>query len=370
MKNLTGIILIVAVIVCNGIIWILVKPKQTTSTVQKNVKVTAIECIQASFQERNIPFSSPAYQQPNYTSNMIFEVSGNLLAGDKKWRVGETFKANDLLCILSSDAAYYMLTEKKQLLIRDFGDVFSQIENRFPQEKAKWYAFLEKITPSTKIPSLPTFSSNEERVFMAELGLTASYYAIKTLENNMKKYFYLAPFDGKIIAVNYQLGAFIEKGKTIATLVKESTPEFVVYVETKHVNKYVSAKEINLKSNETFYGKATFTKIGQANIKTPEITPLNYKMAKKENGTIPLNVMAYLNEKEKIAGYMLPNNAVSGNKVCLVSNGMVQHKTIKIIREINDSILVTGITKEDVIASKFIVITGSPNKKFKVIKHN
>ncbi|MCF8330726.1 MAG: HlyD family efflux transporter periplasmic adaptor subunit [Crocinitomicaceae bacterium] len=370
MKNLTGIILIVAVIVCNGIIWILVKPKQTTSTVQKNDKVTSIECIQASFQERNIPFSSPAYQEPNYTSNIIFEVSGNLTVGDKEWQVGQTFKANDLLCVLSSDAAYYMLTEKKQLLISDFGDVFSQIENRFPQEKAKWYAFLEKITPSTKIPSLPNFSSNEERIFMAELGLMASYYAIKTLENNMKNYFYTAPFDGKIIAVNYQLGAYIEKGKTIATLVKESTPEFVVYVETKHVNKYVSAKEINLKSNETFYGKATFTKIGQADIKTPEITPLYYKMAKKENGIIPLNVMAYLNEKEKITGYMLPNNAVSGNKVCLLSNGMIQHKTIKIIREINDSILVTGITKQDVIASKFIVITGSPNKKFNVIKHN
>ena len=101
MKNLTGIILIVAVIVCNGIIWMIVKPKQTTSTVQKNEVATSIECIQASLQERNIPFSSPAYQEPNYTSNIIFQVSGNLLAGDKEWRVGQTFKANDLLCILT-----------------------------------------------------------------------------------------------------------------------------------------------------------------------------------------------------------------------------------------------------------------------------
>jgi hypothetical protein len=369
MKNLTGIIIIVAVILCNAIIWMTVKAKQTPPVVQKNESSTSIECIQASFQERAFPFSSPAYQEPTYTSNIIFEVSGNLAVGDKKWRVGEEFKANELLCLLSSDAAYYTLTEKKQLLIREFGNVFAQIDAKFPQERDKWYAFIEKITPSTKIPSLPNFSSNEERIFMAELGLTASYYAIKTLENSMKNYFFTAPFDGKIIAVNYQLGAYIEKGKTIAIIEKTNTPEFIVYVETKHVNKYVSAKEINLKSNETFYGKATFTKIGQAAIKSPEITPLYYKMAKKGNGIIPLNVIAYLNENEKLAGYMLPNNALSGNKVSILTNGMIQHKTIKIIREINDSILVTGITKEDMITSKFIAFSGSPHKQFKATRN-
>jgi hypothetical protein len=370
MKNLTCIILIVAVIICNGIIWMIVKPKQTTTTVQKNEVAISIECIQASFQERNIPFSSRANRIPNFTSNIIFEVTGNLSVGDKKWRVGETFKANELLCIVSSDAAYYILTEKKQLLIREFGNVFAQIENRFPQEKDKWYAFLEKITPSTKTPSLPNFSSNEERIFMAELGLMTSYYAIKTLENNMKKYFYIAPFDGKIIAINFQLGAYIEKRNIVAILEKESAPEFVIYVETRHVDRYIDAKEINLKSNEKLVGKALFTKMGQADINTPKITPLYYKMVQKKNSITPTILIAYLNENEKVAGYMLPNNAVSGNKVCLVTNGMIQHKTIKIIREINDSILVTGITKEGVIASKFIVITGSPNKKFNVIKHN
>jgi uncharacterized protein YxeA len=83
MKNLTGIIIIVAVILCNAIIWMTVKAKQTPPIVQKNESSTSIECIQASFQERVFPFSSPAYQEPTYTSNIIFEVSGNLAVGDK-----------------------------------------------------------------------------------------------------------------------------------------------------------------------------------------------------------------------------------------------------------------------------------------------
>ena len=64
--------------------------------------------------------------------------------------------------------------------------------------------------------------------------------------------------------------------------------------------------------------------------------------------------VAYLHEKEHVSGYIVPKNAVSGNKICLVKGEVLIHKTISIVKELGDSIFIHGLEKNDQYAIEFI----------------
>ena len=355
MKKSYYIYFILLVLGINVMIWYLIKPSGSkTIKKEKESLSTLIQYSTANYEERDFPIYSNAYWDLPFTSNLLFEVSGKLEPGAINWAIGQNFKANEIVCSLNAEAAYYNLTEKKQALIQDFGSVFAEIETKFPTEKDKWYSFLEKISPGTKIPSLPAFSSENERIFMSEAGLLSTYYAIKQLEINMKNYYFLAPYDGKIASINFQLGSYIGKTNIVAQLEKNTPPTLVVHVPNSLVDKYIKAAVVSVKSGNTNYGNANFQKQGSANEKTNGFTPLYYKMKLNKLPNTTNEYVAYLHEKEHVSGYIVPKNAVSGNKICLVKGEVLIHKTISIVKELGDSIFIHGLEKNDQYAIEFI----------------
>ena len=355
MKKSYYIYFILLVLGINVMIWYLIKPSGSkTIKKEKESLSTLIQYSTANYEERDFPIYSNAYWDLPFTSNLLFEVSGKLEPSAINWAIGQNFKANEIVCSLNAEAAYYNLTEKKQALIQDFGSVFAEIETKFPTEKDKWYSFLEKISPGTKIPSLPAFSSENERIFMSEAGLLSTYYAIKQLEINMKNYYFLAPYDGKIASINFQLGSYIGKNNIVAQLEKNTPPTLVVHVPNSLVEKYIKAAVVSVKLGNRNYGNANFQKQGFANEKTNGFTPLYYKMKLNKLPNTTNEYVAYLHEKEHVSGYIVPKNAVSGNKICLVKGEVLIHKTISIVKELGDSIFIHGLEKNDQYAIEFI----------------
>ena len=352
-------------------IWFLIKPSGSKIIKKEKESLsTLIQYSTAKYEERDFPIYSNAYWDLPFTSNLIFEVSGKLEPSAINWAIGQNFKENEIVCSLNAEAAYYNLTEKKQALIQDFGSVFAEIETKFPTEKDKWYSFLEKISPGSKMPSLPGFSSENERIFMSEAGLLKTYYAIKQLEINMKNYYFLAPYDGKIASINFQLGSYIGEKNIVAQLEKNTPPTLVVYVPNSLVDKYLKAAVVSVKSGNTNYGNANFQKQGSANEKTNGFTPLYYKIKLNKLPNTTSECVAYLHEKEHVSGYIVPKNAVSGNKICLVKGQVLIHKTISIVKELGDSIFIHGLEKNDQYAIEFISGKGEGIFVFKAEKQH
>jgi hypothetical protein len=215
---------------------------------------------------------------------------------------------------------------------------------------------------------LPRFSSENERIFMSEAGLLSTYYAIKQLEINMKNYYFLAPYDGKIASINFQLGSYIGQKNIVAQLEKNTPPTLVVQVPNSLVDKYIKAAVVSVKSGNANYGNANFQKQGSANEKTNGFTPLYYKMKLNKLPNTTIEYVAYLHEKEHVSGYIVPKNAVSGNKICLVKGEVLIHKTISIVKELGDSIFIHGLEMNDQYAIEFISGKGEGIFMFKAEK--
>lgn len=355
MKKSYYIYFILLVLGMNIMIWYFITPSGSKKVKKEKESLsTLIQYSEAKYEERDFPIYSNAYWDLPFTSNLVFEVSGKLQPSDIKWVIGQQFKANEIVCSLNAEAAYYNLTEKKQALIQDFGSVFAEIETKFPFEQEKWYSFLEKISPGTKIPSLPAFSSENERIFMSKTGLLSTYYTIKQLEINMKNYYFLAPYDGKIASINFQLGSYIGEKNIVAQLEKNTPSTLVVNVPNSLVEKYIKAAVVSVKSGNRNYGNANYQKQGIANEKTNGFTPLYYNMKLHKLPNTSIEYVAFLREKEHVSGYIVPKNAVSGNKICLVQGEVLIHKTIRTLKELGDSIFILGLEKNDQYAIQFV----------------
>ena len=115
MKKSYYIYFILLVLGINVMIWYLIKPSGSkTIKKEKESLSTLIQYSTANYEERDFPIYSNAYWDLPFTSNLLFEVSGKLEPGAINWAIGQNFKANEIVCSLNAEAAYYNLTEKKQ----------------------------------------------------------------------------------------------------------------------------------------------------------------------------------------------------------------------------------------------------------------
>jgi multidrug efflux pump subunit AcrA (membrane-fusion protein) len=147
-----------------------------------------------------------------------FNIPGSLEAGEISWSTGTTFRKNQLLFQLNNAAAFRALNVQKQELAQRMQAQLPEIRKNFPAETPKWEAYVRALGPENLVPAFPSAFSLEEQDFLRLQDIPAQHVALQQLQDDMRQYFYLAPFDGSFSEISIVPGQSIEKGRTVALL--------------------------------------------------------------------------------------------------------------------------------------------------------
>jgi membrane fusion protein (multidrug efflux system) len=189
---------------------------------------------------------------------VAFEVSGKLEKGDVDLLIGKNFKKKDLICKVNFEEAFYNLGYKKAHLCYLIIEALPEINSKFPAEKEKWETFLNAISPSNLLPEFPIFGSEEEKSFIQSKDIFGDYLATRSLEVGMKKYIFLAPFNGTITEVSKGIGSTVIPGQSIAKIARTDKKEIRAEIPVTEISSFKSAKEISIideSGNELGLGK-------------------------------------------------------------------------------------------------------------------
>lgn len=307
---------------------------------------------------------------PSLEVDVSFEVQGKLERGDLILKPGVKFKANQMLYKVNQEEAFYSLSSRKVQLANLVIAVMADIELDFPSEKGKWINFMDNLKPELRLPSLPAMRNQKERMFITSKGILTEYYAIRSLESRMEKYFFLAPFSGTVLEVYAEPGSIANPGAKIARIAKTGDFEVKVPIALSTV-KFFQQK-----------GSAVFTDAEGKTIGTGKIIRVSDVINQKTqsidvyysiqstlketifNGQF---VNVGINQSAAQESFVIPRNAVKDNKVnVLVKNKLIE-RPIVIVGSKPDSVYVSGLKDGDEVVLEQIEISTSV-KEYKGIK--
>ena len=167
--------------------------------------------------------------------DVIAEVNGVLRVGGKEFREGVKFRAGEVLLRLDDSEWRASIEAERGKFLQALGGALADIQTDFPDRRQKWESYIASIDLSQPLPSLPDPSSQRERLFLANRGITASYHAIRAAEVRGEKFKLLAPFSGVVGVANVDPGALVRAGTPLGTFVGEGEFEIKSAIHARYL---------------------------------------------------------------------------------------------------------------------------------------
>lgn len=307
---------------------------------------------------------------PSMEIDVSFEVQGKLERGDFLLKPGMKFKSNQLLYKVNQEEAFYALNARKSQLANLIIGAMADIDLDYNSEKNKWLNFMEDLKPEIRLPSLPSFKSSKERMFITSKGILTEYYSIKSQESRMEKYFYLAPFSGTVLEVYAEPGSIANPGGKIARIAKTGDLEVKVPISMTSIKSFQKQGSARFSDPNGYdIGTGRIIRVSDViNQKTQSIDVYysikSLSQDKIYNGQY---VNVEINQQASQESYAIPRNAAKGNKVnVLVDKKLVQREII-VVGMKPDSLYISGLNDGEEVVLEQVEASASI-KEYKGIK--
>lgn len=349
---LGGLLLLFAVIFIN------IASKKKTSTKILKEEATTIYLPVSTVKNKAKEMQIISYGQvtPMSEIDVAFEVQGKLLKGEVNIRPGVSFSKGQILYRVDNDEAFYSLSARKVQLSNLVVSALPDVELDFSSEKNKWVSFLNSIKEKSRLPELPTFLSNKEKMFMTSRGILAEYYNIKSAEARMEKYVYIAPFSGTVLETYAEPGAIANPGTRIARIAKTNDFEIKVPISVDNIANYQKQGSVQFfTADGILVGSGNINRISEVINQQTQSVDVYYSIRPIANQKIysGLFLNAAINQSAVKESITLPRIAVTENTVNVLKNGAIVAREIQIVGNKPDSLYVFGLQNgEHVILEK------------------
>lgn len=275
---------------------------------------------------------------PAKTFTISFPVNGTLEKGDVNLKVGQRFKFNDLLLKLDIRPAYDKLNDLKSALKERLNDALISFENELPQVLNKWTTFNNSVSFTTRLVDLPMSESEAETKILIRTGVVKAYMKAKEQEEEIEKYFFLAPSSGEISKVYITPGKKIRSGQVIAEY--QTSKSSTLFGSIDHAVKDLPSDVEVLDNAGNKIGDASFIKRKKKDA-GPDMVYYHFK------GPIKQSQGYKIIATQEIECISIPIKAVNGNKVLLLKDDMQIEREIEIIKSNGETIFVQGLKEGD-----------------------
>lgn len=354
-----------------ALIFIVIKGKK--KTVEKSIKeaqtIVYVPVKTVKNQEKELQIISYGQVSPNAEIDIAVEVQGKLEQGAMYLRPGVKFTKGQVLFRVDNEEAFYSLSARKTQLANLVVGAMPDIELDFPKEKSKWYSFLENIQAVKRLPELPEFNSNKERMFMTSRGIISEYYNIKSTESRMEKYVYIAPFNGTVLETYAEPGSIANPGTRLARIAKTGEFEIKVPISMMDIASYQKQGSVTFtNSNGELIGHGSINRISDVINQQTQSVDVYYSIKPQNNQKIysGLFLNVSINQSAIKKSITVPRMAVTDGKVNVLKNEQVVSRQIQVVGNKPDSLYISGLEDgEKVILEK--VEVNKNGKKFKGI---
>lgn len=280
--------------------------------------------------------------------DMIAEVPGRMIAGSVSLKEGQSFNKGALLYKIDDTEVGLNLQSQKSTFLKELAAILPDLRMDFQDNYAAWESYFNAINLNEPLPELPEYKSSKEKTFLATRNIFSSFYNIKSLETNLRKHRFYAPFNGTISAVNLQSGSYVNPGNNIGRLLRSDKLELRVDVATNDIHWIEIGSPARVTSENGNEWTGTVTRIGEfVNQQTQSIDVfVSIKPGKEKiydgeylKTTIPGKVI------EK--GMVIPRNAIfNGNKVFVLNDSTLNVMAINIHKLNAETAIFSGLREE------------------------
>ena len=167
--------------------------------------------------------------------SLIAEVGGRLFRGQVLLKPGVNFRQGQLLYRINDAEVRLNLQSRKSEFLNLIASALPDFKIDFTDDYPAWQAYFERLEIDKPLPELPEASSSKVKTFLATRNILRDYYSIKSAEENLRKYYAYAPYDGSIATVSLETGTVVNPGATIATIIRTDELELEIPMEVNNV---------------------------------------------------------------------------------------------------------------------------------------
>ncbi len=301
--------------------------------------------------------------------DLLSEVGGRMYEGKIRLKEGQSFRKGTLLFYVDDMEAELTLKAQKSNFLRDLASVLPDLKVDFSANYNAWQQYFSTLDIDEDFPDLPEVREEKEKTFLATKSIYSNYYTIKSAEVRLKKHRYYAPFNGSIIEVNMESGAFINPGVKIGRIIRQGFHELQVSVETKDIPWIQEGSPTRIFSDETQqYWSGEVLRISDfVNQNTQSvdvfiaINPGGQKIYDGQflQAAIPARIIK--------DGMIMPRNAIyNGNEVFVLEDTLLKTRQINIVRVQEESAIFNGLDEGSDLVVEPLINAHNNMKAFKL----
>jgi len=305
--------------------------------------------------------------------DLIAEVGGRLLPGAVPVKEGQNFRRGQLLFRVFDDEVKLNLQSRKSEFLNILATILPDIKIDFPDSFQNWDQYFQQIDIEKELPQLPKPASSKEKTFLAVRNILRDYYSIKSQEENLRKYFVYAPYNGSFSSVTLEAGTIVRPGSNIARIIRTDQLELEIPVEVKDIKWLEIGKQVNIYTqNEQSEWTGRIVRIGD--IVNPNTQSINVYIDINSKSEDPIYDGLYLKAvipgKSIEAGMEIPRRIIHNeNEIFIVEQGELKSRQINIEKVDRDNVIFSGLEEGKVVVLE-APTNASEGMKVEVLKNS
>ena len=189
-----------------------------------NAKTVAYTDIVSSFNEQGRVVSSNEV-------TLVSEAAGKIEPGEVALKKGASFNKGQLVALIYKDEVELALKAKKSAFLNSFTNILPDLKVDFPGEYQKYLDYFNAISLGKNLPELPGVTDEKLKIFLASRNILNDFYGIRQDEKKLSRHYLYAPFNGTFTKVNAEVGAYVNTGAQIGTMIRTDQLEVEVPVK-------------------------------------------------------------------------------------------------------------------------------------------
>ena len=297
--------------------------------------------------------------------SLIAEVGGRLFRGQVLLKPGVNFRQGQLLGRINDAEVRLTLQSRKSEFLNLIASSLPDFKIDFEEAYPTWQTYFESIEIDQTLPELPEVDSNKLKTFLATKNILRDYYSIKSAEENLRKYYFYAPYDGSIATVSLESGTVVNPGATIATIIRTDQLELEIPMEVGNVQWVQEGSTVEITSEDgTRSWPGTVTRI--ADYVDPSSQSINVYVsveAGPDSGLYDgLYLRAIIPGSRLESAMEIPRRVlVNDDEVFVVEQGVLKTRRVNVQKVNQDQVLISPVASNGLNQGDSLVVEAPSN---------
>lgn len=176
--------------------------------------------------------------------DVFAEVNGVLALGGKEFREGTRFSQGEVMLRLDDSEPRAALVAQRSQLLQLLSTSLADLRLDYADAWPGWQAYVTNFQVDAALAEFPEFTSDRERLFLANRGILSAFHNIRAAEERLDKYTVRAPFSGTLTSTAVRPGALVRAGQPLGTFVGEGQFEVKSAVHARYLERIAAGDSV------------------------------------------------------------------------------------------------------------------------------